>query len=329
MDGGPEATIADLVKEISSLTQRIQALEGDYYLRRRNSWRYKLQPKVFDFHQYQPRRLHTPANYGFPTPNTGALRIAIVTPSYQHAHFLPATINSVLSQNYPNLEYVVQDGGSQDGTRDILESYGQRIAWNSAADGGQTDAINKGFAAVSGDIMAYLNSDDVLLPGTLHYVAHAFEKYPKVDFVYGNRIVIDEKGRETARAVLPPHDSETIKWIDYIPQETMFWRRSVWEKLGAFDTTFQYAMDWDFILRAQEAGFRFKRLPRFLGCFRVYRSQKTFAMHDVGQEEQDRLRLRSIGPLFRGGGDIKAAIAGYMKKQVLYHRLYKLGIMRI
>jgi glycosyltransferase involved in cell wall biosynthesis len=328
MDGGQEVTIANLVKEISSLTRRIQTLEGDYYLRRRNSWRYKFQPKVFDFHQYQPRNLQPPPNYSVPTPNTGALRIAIVTPSYRHAHFLRATIDSVLSQNYPNLEYIVQDGGSQDGTREILESYGQRIAWNSAADGGQTDAINKGFAVVSGDIMAYLNSDDVLLPGTLHYVAHAFEKYPKVDFVYGNRIVIDEAGRDTARVVLPPHDSEVIKWVDYIPQETMFWRRSVWEKLGAFDTTFQYAMDWDFILRAQAAGFRFKRLPRFLGCFRVHPSQKTFAMHDVGREEQDRLLLRSHGSVSRWG-DINAAMAGYMKKQVLYHRLYKLGIMRI
>ncbi|MEO5757897.1 MAG: glycosyltransferase family 2 protein [Mesorhizobium sp.] len=328
MDGGQEATIASLVEEISSLKQRIQALENDYYLRRRTSLRYRFQPKVFDFHQYQPRKLDTPPNYSVPTPNTGALRIAIVTPSYRHAHFLPATIDSVLSQNYANLGYIVQDGGSQDGTREILESYGQRIAWNSAADGGQTDAINKGFAVVSGDIMAYLNSDDVLLPGTLHYVAHAFEKYPEVDFVYGNRIVIDEAGRETARVVLPPHDREVIKWADYIPQETMFWRRSVWERLGAFDTTFQFAMDWDFILRAQAAGFRFKRLPRFLGCFRVYPSQKTFAMHDIGQEEQDRLRLRSLGSLFRGR-DINAAIAGYMKKQILYHRLYKLGIMRI
>lgn len=328
MDGGPEATIASLVKEISSLTQRIQVLEHDYYRRRRASWRYKFQPKVFDFHQYQPRKLNIPPNYSVPTPNTGALRIAIVTPSYRHAHFLPATIDSVLSQNYPNLEYIVQDGGSQDGTREILESYGQRIAWNSAADGGQTDAINKGFAVVSGDIMAYLNSDDVLLPGTLHYVAHAFEKYPEADFVYGNRIVIDETGKDTARMVLPPHDSEAIKWADYIPQETMFWRRSVWERLGAFDTTFQFAMDWDFILRAQAAGFRFKRLPRFLGCFRVYPNQKTSAMHDVGQEEQDRLRLRVHGCSFRRA-DINAAIAGYMKKQVLYHRLYKLGIMRI
>lgn len=328
MDGGQEVTIDSLVKEISSLKRRIQILESDYYLRRRRSWRYKFQPKVFDFHQYQPRKLDTPSNYNVPTPNTGALRIAIVTPSYRHAHFLPATIDSVLSQNYPNLEYIVQDGGSQDGTREILESYGQRIAWNSAADGGQTDAINKGFAAVSGDIMAYLNSDDVLLPGTLHYVARAFEKYPKVDFVYGNRIVIDEKGRETARVVLPPHDSEVIKWADYIPQETMFWRRSVWEKLGGFDTNFHYAMDWDFILRAQAAGFRFKRLPRFLACFRVYSTQKTFALHDVGQEEQDRLRLRSHGSLPKGR-DINAAIAGYMRKQVLFHRLYKLGIMRI
>src|SRR4029078_10186052 len=116
-----------------------------------------------------------------------------------------------------------------------------------------------------------------LLPGTLAYVAQAFIDRPDVDLIYGHRVVIGTEGYEIGRWVLPPHDYELTKWLDFVPQETLFWRRRVWDAIGPFDTSFQFALDWDCILRAQAAGFKFKRLPRFLACFRVHDMQKTSA----------------------------------------------------
>ena len=112
--------------------------------------------------------------------------------------------------------------------------------------------------------MGYLNSDDVLLPGTLAYVAREFDEHPSIDLIYGNRIFIDSDGRDVGRVVLPRHDKQTLLWADYVPQETLFWRRRVWDRIGPFDENFQYALDWEFILRAGAAGFNFRRVPRFL-----------------------------------------------------------------
>src|SRR5262249_23541680 len=143
-------------------------------------------------------------------------------------------------------------------------------------DEGQTQAINLGFQHTSGEIMAYLNSDDLLLPGSLAYVAGYMAAHPEVDVVYGHRILIDECDDEVARWVLPRHDDRVLTWANFVPQETLFWRRRIWERVGGtLDASFQFAMDWDLILRFREAGARFVRLPRFLGAFRVHARQKT------------------------------------------------------
>jgi len=115
--------------------------------------------------------------------------------------------------------------------------------------------------------MAYLNSDDLLLPDTLAYVAEFFLRNPEIDIVYGHRIVIDAQTFEIGRWILPSHDSEAIKWADFVPQETMFWRKRVWDRVVELDESFRYALDWDFILRAQSLNFKFKRLPVFLVAF--------------------------------------------------------------
>jgi len=190
-------------------------------------------------------------------PHADTPSIRIVTPTYNCGHFLvAATIDSVLTQNYPSLRYHVQDGGSTDDSCEVLRSYGERLTWRSEPDDAQAQAINRAFAAIGDcDIMAYLNSDDMLLGGTLAYVANAFRARPDVDLVYGHRIFVDLEGAEVGRAVLPPHDVAALYWADYVPQETLFWRRRVWEALGPFDESFHYALDWDFILRAQAAGF--------------------------------------------------------------------------
>jgi len=207
-----------------------------------------------------------------------------------------------------------------------MSSYGRRIGWSSEADTGQSSAINAGFRGVNGDIMGYLNSDDMLLPGSLAYVARMFADRPDVDVVYSHRINIDEEDREIGRWILPPHDPEALRWADYLPQETMFWRRRVWERAGPFDESLQFAMDWDFILRAGNMGFRFKRVPRFLGCFRIHDLQKTKSISAVGEAEAQRLRETYLGrnPT---GREIRKALRKYVFRHVVFDRLYRASML--
>jgi hypothetical protein len=289
--------------------------------------RSKLSQKMMVFDQYAPRTLKTPPVYASAVPPEPAPRIAIVTPSFNQGHFLGATIESVLGQGYPNLAYHVQDGGSTDKTPSVLKRFGPALTSASAPDGGQAKAINLGFSTVESDIMSYLNSDDLLTPGTLAYVARFFSENPDVDIVYGHRIVIDVDGRETGRVVLPPHDPEALKWFDYVPQETLFWRRHVWTKLGGIDESFQFAMDRDFILRAQAARMTFRRLPLFLGCFRVHSRQKTTAASDTGAREMAILRRRMIGHV-PSDREVRRHMRPYLRRHVIAHRLYKLRVLK-
>src|SRR5262249_32657359 len=156
--------------------------------------------------------------------------------------FIRKTVESVLGQAYPRLNYLVQDGGSSDETVSVLSGFGSQLNWVSEPDEGQADAINRAFRRVDAEIMAWLNSDDLLLPGALGYVGRFFARHPEVDLIYGHRIYIDADGREIGRMVLPPHDGRVLKWQDYIPQETMFWRRKVWQAIGPLDTAFDFAL---------------------------------------------------------------------------------------
>ena len=205
---------------------------------------------------YPPRPLAVPTAYLDVTPPETPPTISIVTPSFQHAHFIERTLHSVVSQDYPALEYIVQDGASTDGTLDVLERYSERLAaWCSEPDYGQADAINRGFARSSGEIMAYLNSDDLLLPGSLAFVARFFDERPEVDVVYGDRLLIDEYDGDIGKWILPEHDDTILTLADYVPQETLFWRRRIWDRSGGLvDPSFGYAIDWDLLLRFREAG---------------------------------------------------------------------------
>jgi glycosyltransferase involved in cell wall biosynthesis len=292
----------------------------------------RLRPTLWTFAQYPPRPLTAPNWQAQRRSRTDALSgglpsIAIVTPSFDQGRFIDFTIESVLAQDYPELTYWVQDGGSRDSTLASLERHAGRLGWDSAPDRGQAHAINLGFSAVGGEIMAYLNSDDVLLPGALAYVGRFFRDNPEIDVIYGHRIYVDHRGMEIGRGILPRHDPIAIKWADYIPQETMFWRRRVWDEVGPFDETFQYALDWDFILRAQRAGFRFQRIPNFLAAFRVHDAQKTTAAREVGDAEQMRLRETHLGfrPTY---SDINRAIRSYLRRHVIRSRLYDFGLLR-
>jgi len=290
----------------------------------RSLWR---RPPMWTFEQYPPRLLNLNAFRPAPAAPANAPRIAMVTPSYNHAQYLGATIESIVNQTYPNFYYHVQDGASIDGTLDLLKSRGDGVSWKSEPDKGQSNAINLGCAGVDCEIMAYLNSDDMLLPGTLAYVANYFVAHPDVDIVYGHRVFIDREGLEVGRAVLPPHDGKALQYADYIPQETMFWRKRVWDRIGPIDESFHYAMDWDFILRAQAAGFKFVRLPRFLACFRIHDAQKTAATYAVGVREMGILRRRVLG-FDPTQMQIRRAIASYLVQQLAYHYGCKLGLLR-
>jgi hypothetical protein len=172
-------------------------------------------------HQYPPIPLKLPKRYyHVALPAEDLLpTVSIVTPSLNQAKFLEDTITSVLGQNYPKLEYIIQDGGSTDGTGQILGKYRSKLTHiESCQDTGQANAINRGFRHAQGEIMAWLNSDDLLLPGAIAYVVDYFLKHPEVDVLYGHRINIDEHGNEVGRRILPPHDNEVLRWTDLIPQ---------------------------------------------------------------------------------------------------------------
>ena len=287
--------------------------------------------RLHELVHHRPRPLRIPEHYHTPLPLENPPPISICTPSFNQGHFLEATIRSVLDQNYPALEYAVQDGGSKDDSVAVMEKYRDRLVHiESRKDNGQGHAINLGFAhATKGEIMAYLNSDDLLLPGSLNYVAAFFRANPDVDVVYGHRVVIDPDGKEVGRWILPAHSDQMLIWADYVPQETMFWRRSIWNKAGGrIDDAFQFALDWDLLLRFREAGAKFVRLPRFLGAFRVHSSQKTSAdIADTGTPEMNRLRAR-----IHGGPtnlrDVRKHMSGYMLRNAGLNWLYWLGLYR-
>jgi carbamoyltransferase len=267
-----------------------------------------------------------PAHYARPVTLAHAPGISIVTPSFQQAEFIERTIRSVLEQSYPKLEYFVQDGGSQDGTREILERYADRLTgWDARPDGGQAEAINLGFARTKGEIMGWINSDDILLPGALAAIGDFFHRHPDIDVVYGHRMLVDENDRQIGRWVMPSHDDEVLSWADYIPQETLFWRRRIWEKVDArVDESFRFAVDWDLLVRFRGAGARFARLPRFIGGFRIHSQQKTSAaISDIGFKEMDRIRERVLGRV-PSRVEVRNAVAPYLMRHVVSDLLLRI-----
>jgi len=202
---------------------------------------------------------------------------------------------------------------------------GQRAGW------GQADAIARGFAKTSGrpdDVMAWINSDDFYLPGAFGYVASYFAAHPDVDVVYGHRIVVDETSREIGRWFLPPHDPAMLRLNDFVPQETLFWRRRIWDKVDGIDPSLKFAMDWDLLLRFQEAGARIVRVPYFLACFRIHPAQKTSAqMHSIGQAEIDRLRTRANGrPVAAPELESHPRLIRYLRRSAFIEFLWSLGL---
>ena len=258
-----------------------------------------LRPGIGQLGTYSPRPLsYENAKPRFAKVALNPPKISIVIPSYNQGKYLEHTLRSIIDQNYPNLEIFVVDAGSTDETLTVIRRYESVITgWVSEPDGGQTAAINKGFRWTTGEIMAWINSDDLVAKGALHLVAAHFLAHPDTDVVYGDRILIDENGHEIGRWIVPFHSERVMKWADFIPQETLYWRRSAWDLTGqSLDEGFRFAMDWDFLLRLVNANMKFAHIPSFLGLFRVHRSQKTSTqIASVGALEMRRLRIRELG----------------------------------
>ena len=282
-------------------------------------------PRLGILHHHPPVPLTVPTSYFTTDAPQPAPTISIVTPSFRQGHFLERTLYSVVNQNYPALEYVVQDGGSTDSSVEVLRRYENSLKhWASEPDDGQGDAINRGFAHTSGEIMAYLNADDLLLPGALAYVAGYFAAHPDVDLVYGHRAIIDEHDGLIGTWLLPRHDDYELTLLDFVPQETMFWRRSAWEAAGGqIDASLDFAVDWDLLLRLRDSGAKMVRLPRVLGAFRVHSEQKTSTWYDQCLNECDALRRRVHGRAI-SHDEAVARATPYMRRHVPYHLWHRL-----
>ena len=226
------------------------------------------------------------------------LKFSIVTCSFQQGRFLDATMRSVLDQDVASLEYIVIDGGSKDGSVDIIQSHADRLAyWVSEKDRGQTHALNKGFEKATGDVLGWLCSDDLLLPGTLKRVEAFFLAHPEVDFVYGNALWIDEAGHYLrAKREMPWNGFVMVYDHNYLAQPACFWRRSLHERVKGLDETWNLGMDADLWMRfARHTRPAF--LDEYLACMRYYPEQKTRALAVDARREGGKLRAREMPSL--------------------------------
>lgn len=227
-------------------------------------------------------------------------KISIVTPLFNQAEFLERTIQSVLNQGYPNVEYIIIDGGSTDRSVEIIKKYEKYLAyWASEPDRGQADAINKGFLKSTGDILAWQNSDDIYLPNAFFAAAEVFRNHPAASLVFGNIKFIDEGDRECGELRFVPFSRRALIYEGtMLANQAAFWRRELFLTAGLLDVSLTFCMDYEFFLRASLYG-RFKLIRRFLGAFRLHRKSKSSALSHIGMREHAevvrRFKMRTEG----------------------------------
>jgi glycosyltransferase involved in cell wall biosynthesis len=218
--------------------------------------------------------------------------VSIITCSYNQNRFLATTIDSVLAQAGAAVEYLIIDGGSTDGSVETIKRYDDRLAyWVSERDAGQSEALNKGLKRASGDIVGWLCSDDVLLPGALQRVVETFRRHPEVDAVYGNAILIDVQGN----VMRPKREIDFHPWLmvgdhNYIPQPAMFWRRRVHERIGYLREDLHLTMDLELWLRFGKFGCRVLHVDEYYAGMRCHTQQKVLVHPEALTVENDHLR---------------------------------------
>jgi glycosyltransferase involved in cell wall biosynthesis len=202
--------------------------------------------------------------------------ISVVTPALNNHEFIRETIDSVLAQDYPRVELIVMDGGSTDGTLDILRSYGDRIDWHSEPDKGQSDALNKGFARTSGDLLTWLNADDLIYPGSFQHSVDRFGEHPDAGLVYGRLDLLRRDGTRwhDDRNVLQGNYEQLLHWDNFISQPGTLFTRAAWQGCGPLSVIDHYAMDWDLWVKIA-AKYPIVYTPHTLAGLRIYSETKT------------------------------------------------------
>jgi glycosyltransferase involved in cell wall biosynthesis len=225
--------------------------------------------------------------------------VSIITPSYNQAKYLEKTIQSVLDQDYPDIEYIVIDGGSTDGSQEVIKKYADKIAyWVSEPDKGQTDAINKGFAMANGDVLAWLNSDDTYEPGAISEAVAYLKEHPDVGMVYGDGYFINGSDEIIGKFPSAQTDYKRLRQgYVHVCQQAAFFRSALWQQVGPLDPSFYFAMDYDLWVRlARVTNIVFH--PRVWANFRLHGDAKTIAADDRCWPEMLRVHRRDGGSWF-------------------------------
>ncbi|MEI8349053.1 MAG: glycosyltransferase family 2 protein [Candidatus Omnitrophota bacterium] len=219
-------------------------------------------------------------------------RISIITPSLNQVKFLERTILSVLNQNYPNLEYIIIDGGSSDGSVDVIKKYEKYISyWVSESDRGQADAINKGFKKASGDLVAWQNSDDIYLPGAFQEIAKEYKKRSGEAVYFGDIIFIDDTDNILSIYKLLPFDFfSNLFEGPQAPTQSTFFKKEVFSKIGFLRDDYAFSFDYEYLCRIGYNKLKFKHLDCFLGCFRLHKNSKTSQIKEIGKKEHNSIQ---------------------------------------
>ncbi|MCQ8119703.1 glycosyltransferase family 2 protein [Methylomonas rosea] len=217
------------------------------------------------------------------------MKLSIVTISFNQANYLERSIESVINQDYPNIEYIIVDPGSTDGSRDIIEKYRDRIAKIIyEPDQGPGDGLNKGFSFATGDIYGYLNSDDTLMPGALKYIAEQFENNPSVDVISGHAYIVDKEDNIVHKVFSHPFSLASYAvGCCVLVQQSTFFKPAIFARIGGFNKSNKLCWDGELMVDMALNGAKFKLVRKFLSCFRIYDDSITGSGQQVGDKYRE------------------------------------------